>query len=263
MHIPGMKVIMPSTPRDGKGPADLGDLRRGPLPVHRDHPPAGPEGAGANRSRLLDPARPGRHQAARHRRHASSATGAACIDALAAAEQLAATHGVSAEVVDLRTLVPLDVETIVESVGRTRRAVVVHDAVQFAGPGAEVAAILQAELFGGWRRRSSGSARGSSRHPARRRAGGAALPVAGADRRGGAADACTTARAPMADFIIRIPRVSVAVSEAELIDLLVDAGEHVEEGTPDLRHRDREGGTGDRGRRVGHRAVDRPGRHDV
>ena len=36
----------------------------------------------------------------------------------------------------------------------------------------------------------------------------------------------------MADFVIRIPRVSVAVSEAELTDLLVGAGEHVEEGTP-------------------------------
>ena len=36
----------------------------------------------------------------------------------------------------------------------------------------------------------------------------------------------------MAEFIVRIPRVSVAVSEAELTDLLVDAGEHVEEGTP-------------------------------
>jgi pyruvate/2-oxoglutarate dehydrogenase complex dihydrolipoamide acyltransferase (E2) component len=36
----------------------------------------------------------------------------------------------------------------------------------------------------------------------------------------------------MADFIIRIPRVSVAVSEAELTELLVDGGEHVDEGTP-------------------------------
>lgn len=36
----------------------------------------------------------------------------------------------------------------------------------------------------------------------------------------------------MADFVIRIPRVSVAVSEAELTDLLVEAGEHVDEGTP-------------------------------
>ena len=36
----------------------------------------------------------------------------------------------------------------------------------------------------------------------------------------------------MADFVIRIPRVSVAVSEAELTDFLVDAGDHVDEGTP-------------------------------
>jgi pyruvate dehydrogenase E1 component beta subunit len=54
---------------------------------------------------------------------------------------------VNAEVVDLRTLVPLDIETIVESVRRTRRAVVVHDAVQFAGPGAEIVASLQSECF--------------------------------------------------------------------------------------------------------------------
>jgi pyruvate dehydrogenase E1 component beta subunit len=68
-------------------------------------------------------------------------------EALAAADTLA-DSGVSAEVVDLRTLVPLDVETIVDSARRTRRAVVIHDAVQFAGPGAEIAAILQSELFG-------------------------------------------------------------------------------------------------------------------
>jgi pyruvate dehydrogenase E1 component beta subunit len=68
------------------------------------------------------------------------------LDSLAAAATLA-EQGVSAEVVDLRTLLPLDVETIVESVRRTRRAVVVHDAVQFAGPGAEIAATLQSECF--------------------------------------------------------------------------------------------------------------------
>jgi pyruvate dehydrogenase E1 component beta subunit len=69
-------------------------------------------------------------------------------DALKAARTLETEHGVSAEVVDLRTLVPLDVETMVESVSRTRRAVVAHHAVEFAGPGAEIAAILSAQLFG-------------------------------------------------------------------------------------------------------------------
>jgi pyruvate/2-oxoglutarate/acetoin dehydrogenase E1 component len=72
--------------------------------------------------------------------------GRSVLECLAAAKMLA-EQGVEAEVVDLRTLVPLDLETIVESVRRTRRAVVVHDAVQFAGPGAEIVASLQAECF--------------------------------------------------------------------------------------------------------------------
>jgi len=72
--------------------------------------------------------------------------GRSVLESLAAADALQ-EQGVSAEVVDLRTLVPLDIDTIVESVRRTRRAVVVHDAVQFAGPGAEIAATLQSECF--------------------------------------------------------------------------------------------------------------------
>src|SRR5262249_34928911 len=68
-------------------------------------------------------------------------------EALAAADTLD-EQGVAAEALDLRTRVPLDVDTIVESTRRTTRAVIVHDAVQFAGPGAEIAAILQSELFG-------------------------------------------------------------------------------------------------------------------
>ena len=51
MHIPGMKVIVPSTPRDGKGLLTIGDLRRGPLPVHRNDPPARQEGTRPRRSR--------------------------------------------------------------------------------------------------------------------------------------------------------------------------------------------------------------------
>jgi pyruvate/2-oxoglutarate/acetoin dehydrogenase E1 component len=73
--------------------------------------------------------------------------GRAVFDALQAAEQLAA-DGIDVEVLDLRTLVPLDVESVLESVGRTGRAVVAHYATTFAGPGAELAAIIGKELFG-------------------------------------------------------------------------------------------------------------------
>jgi pyruvate dehydrogenase E1 component beta subunit len=68
-------------------------------------------------------------------------------DVLTAAEQLASEQ-IDVEVVDLRSLVPLDVDTVLASVARTRRAVVVHHATRFAGFGAEVAAIIGEELFG-------------------------------------------------------------------------------------------------------------------
>jgi pyruvate dehydrogenase E1 component beta subunit len=139
-------VIVPSTPRDGKGLLTSAifdpdpclfvetvrlQSKKGLVPVDSDF--AIPLGQ-------ADIKRPGADVSL-------ISYGRAVHDALAAAETLA-DQGVSAEVVDLRTLVPLDVETVVESVRRTRRAVIVHDAVQFAGPGAEVAAILQSELFG-------------------------------------------------------------------------------------------------------------------
>ena len=68
-------------------------------------------------------------------------------DALAAAERLAAEDGIEAEVIDPRTLVPLDLETIVASVQRTTRLVVAHEAVAHGGVGAEVAALVQEAAF--------------------------------------------------------------------------------------------------------------------
>ena len=67
-------------------------------------------------------------------------------DALAAADELAA-DGIEAEVIDPRTLVPLDLEAIVESVARTHRLVVAHEAVAHGGFGAEIAAQVQATAF--------------------------------------------------------------------------------------------------------------------
>ncbi len=67
-------------------------------------------------------------------------------EALAAAEELAA-EGIEAEVIDPRTLVPLDLETIVESVSKTHRLVVAHEAVRHGGFGAELAAQVQEAAF--------------------------------------------------------------------------------------------------------------------
>ena len=65
---------------------------------------------------------------------------------LAAAEELA-KEGISAEVLDLRTLIPLDKEAILESVAKTHRLVIVHEACLTGGFGGEIAAMVASEGF--------------------------------------------------------------------------------------------------------------------
>lgn len=68
-------------------------------------------------------------------------------DILAVAEKLA-SDGISLEVIDLRTIAPLDMQTVLTSVAKTRRAVIVHEAVRNCGVGAEIATRINEELFG-------------------------------------------------------------------------------------------------------------------
>jgi pyruvate dehydrogenase E1 component beta subunit len=67
-------------------------------------------------------------------------------DCAAVAQKLAG-EGIQVELIDLRTIAPLDQATLLRSVGKTRRAVVVHEAVRSFGVGAEIAALLQEHLF--------------------------------------------------------------------------------------------------------------------
>src|SRR3546814_8859775 len=69
------------------------------------------------------------------------------LEALAAAEQLAADDGTSVEVIDLRTVAPLDTAPILESVAKTGRLLVAHEAVTPFGIGAEIAAVVAREAF--------------------------------------------------------------------------------------------------------------------
>lgn len=145
MHVPGLKVIVPATPRDGKGLLTAA--------IFDDDPCIFLETIRLQSQRGLVPVDPAYSiplGCADVKRSGTDVTlvayGRGVIESMAAAQQLQA-DGVDAEVLDLRTLVPLDVPAILESVGRTRRAVVVHDAVAFAGPGAEIAATIEHELF--------------------------------------------------------------------------------------------------------------------
>jgi pyruvate dehydrogenase E1 component beta subunit len=145
MHVPGLKVIVPSTPADAKGLLTAAIFDPDPclfLETVATYGMRGPVPEGGHVVEL------GQADVKRSGTDVTVVTyGRAVFDALSAAETLA-DEKIDVEVLDLRTLVPLDVPGILESVGRTKRAVVAHYATGFSGPGAEVAAIIGAELFG-------------------------------------------------------------------------------------------------------------------
>jgi pyruvate dehydrogenase E1 component beta subunit len=143
-HIPGLKVVYPSNPYDMKGLMTACIREDNPTVMVKHKRLLGmsgvvPEEAYAIPLGEAHVARPGRDVTV-------VAYGRMANEALAAADQLA-TEGIDCEVVDPRTLQPLDTATIVESVRRTNRAVVVHEAVRFGGLGAEIAAQIQEEAF--------------------------------------------------------------------------------------------------------------------
>jgi pyruvate dehydrogenase E1 component beta subunit len=140
-HTPGLKVVVPSRPADAAGllwsaiedPDPVVFLE--PIRLYRsvkeevpDPPPPTPIG-------VASVERPGRDVTL-------LAWGAMMKEAREATEVLAA-GGTDVELVDVRSLVPLDTETITSSVGRTGRAVVVHEAPRTAGFGAELVAVIQ------------------------------------------------------------------------------------------------------------------------
>ena len=144
-HVPGLKVVMPSTPYDAKGL--LKAAIRDPDPViFIEHKMAYtvrgevPEGEYTVPLGVGDVKRPGRDLTV-------IATSRQVLRALEAAEVVAREDGCEVEVVDPRTLYPLDRATILSSVGRTHRALVVHEGPKRCGWGAELAALLTEEAF--------------------------------------------------------------------------------------------------------------------
>ena len=101
-------------------------------------------------------------------------------------EAAAAESGIDAEIIDLRSLWPLDLATIVASVKKTGRCVIVHEATRTSGFGAELAALVQEHCF--YHLRGADRARDGLGHAVSARAGMGLLPRPAA-RRGGAASA--------------------------------------------------------------------------
>ena len=145
-HIPGLKMVVPSGPRTAR--ALLTAAIRDPDPVvffeakalyHavKEEVPDEPETQPIGQAQVV---REGRDVTL-------VGYGAMLPVAREAAEVLVAEDGVEAEVIDLLTISPLDRETIVQSVTKTGRAVVVHEAPRSFGPGAEIAASIMEGAF--------------------------------------------------------------------------------------------------------------------
>ncbi len=143
-HVPGLKVVMPATAVDAAGllaaaiadPNPVVFVENKTLYFRREHLPD-----------RLPPVPLGRASVVRAGKDVTVVGLSRLVpEALAAADELA-EEGIDVEVIDPRTLVPLDLETIVESVARTHRLVVAHEAVQHGGFGAEIVAQVQAAAF--------------------------------------------------------------------------------------------------------------------
>jgi pyruvate dehydrogenase E1 component beta subunit len=143
-HVPGLKVVMPADPADAKGL--LKSAVRDDNPVvfieHRGlyrckgQVPEGDHSVPIGQARLLKEG----HQAT------IVALSSMVGPALAAADDLA-SDGISVEVIDPRTVSPLDIATIAGSVKKTGRLLIVHEAVEQGGIGAEIIARTQQEVF--------------------------------------------------------------------------------------------------------------------
>lgn len=145
-HVPGLKIVIPSTPYDAKGL--LKSAVRDPNPVLFFEPKKGYRAIKGEvpEEDYVVPIGPAR--VARSGRDVSVfAYGMMAHYATLAAEQLAREKQVDAEVIDLRTLLPLDKKAILNSVKKTGKALIVHEDNLTMGCGAEIAAIIADEAF--------------------------------------------------------------------------------------------------------------------
>jgi acetoin:2,6-dichlorophenolindophenol oxidoreductase subunit beta len=144
VHVPGLKVVFPSTPVDARGLLWQAIYDDNPVMFFEHRTLYGIKGDVPDDINGIELGK------ARVHREGDDvtvvATGRLVHEALGAAQE-AEEEGISVELVDPRTLLPLDEETIVESVKKTTRCVVAHEAVVRMGLGAEVAAVVQEKAF--------------------------------------------------------------------------------------------------------------------
>ena len=145
MNVPGLKIVAPGTPRDAKGLMTA--AIRDPDPViflehkflYRRLKEDLPEGE------IVVPI--GQARLAREGRHVSVISYAAMLHIALDAAEAAAHDGIEVEVLDLRTLLPLDEAAILATARKTGKVIVLHEATRTGGPGGEVAALIAEHAF--------------------------------------------------------------------------------------------------------------------
>ena len=144
VHVPGLKVVFPSTPEDVRGLLWSSIYEDNPIIFFEHRTLYGIKGEVPDE---IEPIEIGKARIHREGEDVTViATGRLVHESLKAAEQ-AAEDGISVEVFDPRTLQPLDEDALIASVKKTNRAVVAHEAVTRMGWGAEVAAVVQEKAF--------------------------------------------------------------------------------------------------------------------
>ena len=145
LHVPGLLVAVPSTPADAKGLLKAAIRDDNPVIFIEHESLYGRKGEVPESDEVV------RFGEAAIRREGADVTvigiSRMAATALQAAETLASEHDVDAEVIDPRTLRPLDMTTILESVKKTNRAVIVEEGWPHGGVGANLAALIQEQAF--------------------------------------------------------------------------------------------------------------------
>jgi pyruvate/2-oxoglutarate/acetoin dehydrogenase E1 component len=145
MHFPGLKVVVPSTAADAKGLMKTALREPNPVLFHTVQALSFTKGEVSTDPNFTIPF--GQAAIRRSGTTISLITYGATVWRSMEAAQVLAGEGIELEVIDLRTLVPMDMATVLASVRKTHRAMIVHEAVRTAGPGAEIAARIQEEAF--------------------------------------------------------------------------------------------------------------------
>ena len=143
-HIPGLKVVMPATPADAKGLLKSAIRDEDPVVFIEGEMLYNVKGEVPEGEHIVPL---GRADVKREGGDVTLICHSKSVSVALKAAELLAAEGVQAEVVDLRTIRPLDVETVVNSVAKTHRAVVVEEGWSFAGVGAQVVDVIQREVF--------------------------------------------------------------------------------------------------------------------